>query len=67
MVFRRDVHIDSSRGQLYFLGLLGLFLYLCLFIVFTAKKMPILSVKRIINAPTFGDVTSTVSGPAEAP
>jgi len=29
-------------------GLLGLFLFLCLFIIFTAGKMPILSVKRII-------------------
>jgi len=38
-----------SRGELYFLGLLGLFLFLYLFIVFTAGKMPILSVKHIIK------------------
>jgi len=39
--------ISMSRGELYFLGLLGLFLFLCLFIISIGKKCLILSVKRI--------------------
>jgi len=35
--------------------------FLCLFIIFTAQKMPILSVKRIIEMSLVDDATSTLS------